>query len=56
MRGASVSAYNRIQGRQHGLTIGIVNIADELHGVQFGLINIAKNKARFRVMPIINWN
>jgi hypothetical protein len=56
MRGVAVSAYNRVVGRQDGLTIGIVNIADELHGVQFGLINIAKNKARFRVMPIVNWN
>jgi hypothetical protein len=56
MRGVSVSAFNRTMGRQNGLTIGILNIADELHGVQVGLINIAKNKARYRVMPFVNWN
>jgi hypothetical protein len=56
MRGVSISAWNRTAGRQEGLTIGILNIADELHGVQIGLINIARNKARYRVLPLVNWN
>jgi hypothetical protein len=51
-----VSAFHDIRGRQHGLTIGIVNIADELHGVQLGLINIARNKASFRVLPLFNYS
>jgi hypothetical protein len=55
-RGVSVSAFHDIRGRQHGLTIGIVNIADELHGVQLGLINIARNKASFRVLPLFNYS
>ncbi|NIQ51932.1 MAG: hypothetical protein GWM92_00265, partial [Gemmatimonadetes bacterium] len=49
-RGVSVSAFNRIQGRQNGLTIGILNIAEELHGLQIGLVNIARNKRSNRVL------
>ena len=55
-RGVSVSAFNHIVGRQNGLTIGLLNIANELHGVQIGLINIARNKRSFRVMPFVNFN
>ena len=54
--GVSVSAWNRIQGRQHGLTIGILNVADELHGLQVGLINIARNKKSFSVLPLVNYS
>ena len=43
MYGASLSAWNRIQGTQHGWTIGLLNYARELHGVQIGLINISDN-------------
>ncbi len=56
MRGASLSAFNHIRGRQQGLTIGLLNIADELHGVQIGLINIARNKQSFSVLPFVNFN
>jgi hypothetical protein len=56
LRGVSVSAYNRIRGRQHGLAIGLLNIADELHGVQIGLINIARNKPSLRVLPLVNYH
>ena len=56
MRGVSVSAFNDIRGRQHGLTIGLLNIADELHGVQIGLINIARNKRSFSVLPFVNYH
>ena len=56
MRGVSVSAFNRIGGVQHGLTIGVLNIAEELRGVQIGLINIARsNPSGRRVLPIVNW-
>jgi hypothetical protein len=56
LRGVSVSAFNDIRGQQHGLAIGILNIARELHGVQLGLINIARNKERFPVLPLINYH
>jgi hypothetical protein len=56
MRGASLSAFNHIRGRQQGLTIGLLNIADELHDVQIGLINIARNKQSFSVLPFVNFN
>ena len=56
LRGVSVSAVNRIRGQQRGLTIGIVNIAEELHGLQLGLVNIARNKSSFSVLPIANFH
>lgn len=55
LRGVSVSAFNRIHGTQRGLTIGILNIADELHGLQVGVINIARNKNTFSVLPLANY-
>ena len=55
MRGLSVSSYNRIQGEQKGVTIGILNYARKLSGYQIGLINVASNKDRFRIMPFINF-
>jgi hypothetical protein len=56
MRGVSLSAFNRVSGVQHGLTIGVLNIAEELRGVQIGLINIARrNPSGRRVLPIVNW-
>jgi hypothetical protein len=54
-KGASVSAFNYIKGEQHGLTIGLLNIARHLNGVQFGLINYAKNNPRgLKLLPIVN--
>ena len=55
MRGLSISSYNRIQGEQKGVTIGILNYARKLTGYQIGLINVASNKKRFRVMPFFNF-
>jgi hypothetical protein len=56
MRGVSVSAFNRLGDVQHGLTIGVLNIAEELRGVQIGLINVARRNPRGRrVLPIVNW-
>ncbi len=55
MNGLSVSAVNRIRGRQHGLTIGIINIARDLRGVQLGLLNYAgSNRRGLRLLPLVN--
>lgn len=55
LHGFSVAAYNRIYGEQKGLTIGIVNFAEELNGLQLGLINIANNNSGiFKILPFIN--
>lgn len=55
-RGVSVSAFNRVDGTQTGITIGLLNIARELHGLQVGLVNIAWNKDRFPVLPLVNYH
>lgn len=52
-RGGSLSAWNRIQGTQRGLTIGLLNTARELHGVQIGLINVSENGGKRLVLPVI---
>ena len=55
LHGFSFAAYNRIYGEQNGLTIGIVNFAEELNGVQLGLINIANNNSGiFKILPFVN--
>jgi hypothetical protein len=54
MKGFSLSTVNYCTDLQVGLSIGIVNIAEELNGIQLGIINIAKNKSRFKTLPIIN--
>jgi hypothetical protein len=54
LRGASVSAYNRVLGTQRGLTLGLLNYARELNGVQVGLINISDNGGRRRIIPIVS--
>lgn len=57
MKGVSISAVNDIRGLQHGVTIGLVNVARELRGVQLGLINYAgNNPAWARVLPVLNAN
>ena len=45
MTGFSFAGYNRIRGNQTGLTIGLVNYAENLNGLQLGLINIADNNS-----------
>lgn len=52
-RGGSLSAWNRIQGTQHGVTIGLLNTARELHGVQIGLINVSENGGKRLILPLI---
>jgi hypothetical protein len=55
LRGVSIAGYNRMQGDQFGLTIGLYNYAKRLHGVQLGLINNARNnRGLLRVLPLVN--
>ena len=54
MRGVSVSAFHRLSGVQHGLTIGVLNIVEDLRGVQIGLINVARRNPEGRMLPIVN--
>jgi len=56
LRGVSVAAFNDVRGEQRGLSIGLLNIAEELHGVQIGLLNIAWNKPSWRVLPLVNYH
>ncbi|MGH7700801.1 MAG: LA_2272 family surface repeat-containing protein [Gemmatimonadales bacterium] len=55
LTGFSFGAYNRVQGTQVGLAIGIYNSARTLKGLQIGLLNRAdNNKPPFRYLPILN--
>jgi len=55
MNGFSASAFNHIKGRQHGVTLGIVNYAHELNGIQLGVINYVRdNPLMWRVLPLVN--
>ncbi len=54
--GLAVSTVNVVEGRQHGLAIGVVNYAHTLRGVQLGLVNIIRdNPSGRRWLPIVNW-
>jgi hypothetical protein len=53
--GFSFSIFNRIKGKQKGMTVGVVNYTKSIQGVQFGLINIVKeNPKGLRVLPFFN--
>lgn len=52
LRGASLSAYNRILGTQRGLTVGLFNYAAELHGAQVGLLNVSDNGGHRLLLPV----
>jgi hypothetical protein len=53
--GLAIAPYNRYEGVQRGLTIGLFNWATELRGVQIGLLNRADNNpAPFRWLPLVN--
>lgn len=55
LTGFAASAYNHIEGRQTGISVGIVNMARELNGVQFGVINyVRENPPVLRILPILN--
>lgn len=54
-QGLSISAFNRIQGVQRGVVIGIFNSATELHGVQVGVLNWAgNNSSGLKLLPVVN--
>ena len=55
LTGLAVSTFNRVEGHQYGLTIGLFNYAEHLHGLQLGLLNYAGNNAfPFRLLPFLN--
>lgn len=57
LKGVSVSLFNHVQGQQHGLTIGLLNVTRSLHGVQLGALNYAgNNPLLLRLLPLINVN
>lgn len=53
--GGALGSVNRIEGTQHGLTIGLFNYAAELHGAQLGLINVSDNDGHRRVIPLASF-
>ena len=53
--GIGVAAWNRVRGRQRGLTVGLFNQVEQLHGVSLGLVNYAgNNHGLARWTPILN--
>lgn len=53
--GFNVAALNQIEGRQSGLSVGVVNYAWKLNGIQIGLINYVRGNPKFlKVLPIFN--
>jgi hypothetical protein len=55
LSGAGVCGYCRIERRQTGLTIGLINHAVQLNGVQLGVLNYAENNpAGLKLLPLIN--
>jgi hypothetical protein len=55
LTGVSVAAFNKVQGRQTGLSIGIFNSARRLEGLQIGLLNhAANNPDGLRWLPFFN--
>ena len=55
LNGVALSAYNRVDGRQTGLSVGLFNRAHSLQGVQIGLLNyVRENPAWLRWLPIVN--
>jgi hypothetical protein len=53
--GVGAAAWNRVRGRQRGITIGLFNQIEELHGVSLGLLNFAgNNHGLARWTPILN--
>lgn len=55
LRGVGISIFNEISNRQRGLTIGLLNYAENLKGIQIGLLNIAENNPNgFKYLPFVN--
>ena len=57
LKGVSIASNCYAAKKMIGVSIGLVNIAENLKGLQIGLINIAKNnKAPFKVLPLFNYH
>ena len=55
LNGVGVAAWNRVRGRQRGLTVGLFNQVEQLQGVSLGLLNYAgNNHGLARWTPILN--
>ncbi len=55
LQGASLCIFNRVQGKQEGFTLGVLNMARRLRGVQIGLLNHADdNPPWLRWLPLVN--
>jgi hypothetical protein len=55
LHGFSAGAVNVFHENQTGLSIGLVNFAEELSGIQIGIFNIARNNPGWaRYLPFIN--
>ena len=56
LTGLSIGGGNYV-GVQRGVTIGLINRAEELHGVQIGIFNIAENNSgAMSKLPILNFH
>ncbi len=55
--GFKAACFCQATGELNGVSIAVVNIAEDLHGLQIGLINIAKNnRAPYKVLPLVNYH
>ena len=55
LNGVGIAAWNRVRGRQRGLTVGLFNHVEQLQGVSLGLLNYAgNNHGLARWTPILN--
>lgn len=53
--GAQVAAAFNKAEYMRGFQLSLVNVADDMYGVQVGLINIIRSKAKYPIIPIVNW-
>jgi hypothetical protein len=53
--GVFIGAVNSVTGKQHGLSIGVLNYARTLSGVQIGVLNIVADGKGPKVLPVVNW-
>ena len=55
LTGFTCAAYNRTDGLQKGLVIGIVNSTEDILGIQIGVLNyVAENPAGLKYLPVFN--
>jgi hypothetical protein len=55
MTGLSISAFNHIDGYQHGVAVGIFNYTHEIKGFQLGILNhVSSNPKWARWLPLFN--